>query len=116
MAHFAKLDENNIVTDVLVTPNDLPDEGYSWLIETFGGTWIKTSYNASIRKNYAGIGYTYNEDIDAFVPPKAYEGWILNTETAQWESPIPYPTDGLTYTWDLATNNWIISDYQEPTK
>jgi hypothetical protein len=87
MAHFAELDENNIVLRVLVTSNDEPDEGYSWLMETFGGTWMKTSYNANIRKNYATVGGTYNEELDAFVGPKPSDDAVLNPETAQWELP-----------------------------
>jgi len=70
MAHFAELDENNIVTRVLVTDNDFPNEGYDWLVENLGGRWVQTSYNATIRKNFAGIGFSYDETRDAFIPPK----------------------------------------------
>ena len=69
MAHFAELDENNIVTRVVVTDNDYPAEGYEWLIDTFGGTWVKTSYNAKIRGKFAAIGDTYDEALDEFVAP-----------------------------------------------
>ena len=88
MAHWAEIDENNIVIRVTVGDNNDPagDEGYSWLINNLSGTWIKTSYNSSIRKNYAGIGYTYDEERDAFIPPKPTEGeWILNEENCLWE-------------------------------
>jgi hypothetical protein len=110
MAHFAEIDENNIVLRVLVTNNDFPNEGYNWLIENLGGTWIKTSYNANIRKNFAGIGYTYDEGRDAFIPPKPYESWILNEDTCQWEAPTAYPTDGKLYTWDEDSQEWIEYD------
>jgi hypothetical protein len=106
MAHFAELDENKIVTRVLVTDNDAPNEGYDWLVENLGGTWVQTSYNATIRKNYAGIGFTYDAELDAFIPPKPFESWVLVDETAQWEAPIPYPDDGMTYHWDEELNQW----------
>jgi hypothetical protein len=107
MAHFAELDENNIVTRVLVTDNDFPNEGYDWLVETFGGRWIQTSYNATIRKNFAGIGFSYDEARDAFIPPKPFESWLLNEETCNWEAPKPYPTDGKLYNWDEESQEWI---------
>jgi hypothetical protein len=110
MAHFAEIDENKIVLRVLVTNNDFPNEGYNWLIENLGGTWIKTSYNANIRKNFAGIGYTYDEGRDAFIPPKPYESWLLNEDTCQWEAPTAYPTDGKLYTWDEDSQEWIEYD------
>ncbi len=81
MAHFARINDANIVTEVLVTNNNFPNEGYDWLVETFGGRWVQTSYNARIRKNFAGIGYYYDEARDAFIPPKPYESWKLNEET-----------------------------------
>jgi hypothetical protein len=107
MAHFAELDENNIVTQVLVTDNDYPNEGYDWLVETFGGRWIQTSYNATIRKNFAGIGFSYDETRDAFIPPKPFESWLLNEETCNWGAPKPYPTDGKLYNWDEESQEWI---------
>jgi hypothetical protein len=107
MAHFAELDENNIVTRVLVTDNDFPNEGYDWLVETFGGTWVQTSYNATIRKNFAGFGFSYDEARDAFIPPKPFESWLLNEETCNWEAPKPYPTDGKLYNWDEESQEWI---------
>ena len=90
MAHFAELDENNIVLRVLVTDNNDPngDEGYQWLIDTFGGNWIKTSYNGTIRKNFAGIGYKYDAVNDAFIAPKPNCGHpelTLNTAIYRWE-------------------------------
>jgi len=107
MAHFAELDENNIVLQVLVTDNDYPNEGYDWLVETFGGIWVQTSYNATIRKNFAGIGFSYDETRDAFIPPKPFESWLLNEETCNWEAPKPYPTDEKPYSWDEESQEWI---------
>ena len=85
MAHWAELDENSIVLRVTVGSNDDPDEGYGWLIENLGGRWVQTSYNATFRKNFAGIGFTYDEARDAFIPPKPEEGeWVLDEDTCQW--------------------------------
>ena len=116
MAHFAKIDENNVVTQVVVVANkDTADAsgvekeyiGAAFCERLLGGTWKQTSYNGNFRKNYAGIGYTYNADIDAFVPPQPYASWTLNTDTAQWEAPTPAPTDGGMYSWDEATTSWV---------
>lgn len=87
MSHFAELDDNNCVIRVLVGDNNDPneDEGYSWIINNFGGTWIKTSYNANIRKNFAGIGFIYDEARDAFIPPKCHDTATLNNDTCRWE-------------------------------
>jgi hypothetical protein len=106
MSHFAELDENNIVLRVLVGDNNLPNEGYDWFVENLGGRWIQTSYNGTIRKNFAGIGYTYDEELDAFISPKPFESWNLNTQTAKWMSPTPYPQDGRIYEWDEENLNW----------
>ena len=108
MAHWAELDKNNIVQRVLVGDNNDPngDEGYQWLINNLGGTWIKTSYNGNIRKNYAGVGHYFDEARDAFIAPKPYDSWILDEETCQWQAPVPYPTDGLMYEWNEAYLNW----------
>ena len=84
MAHWAELDENNIVLRVTVGSNDDPDEGYAWLIENLGGRWIKTSYNGNIRFRFAGIGYAYDEELDAFITPKCHEEAILEPATADW--------------------------------
>ena len=85
MAHFAEIDENNVVIRVLVTDNDAPNEGLDWLEQTLGGRWIQTSYNAKIRKHFAGQGFTYDETLDAFIPPRPEGDWILNTELCIWE-------------------------------
>jgi hypothetical protein len=108
MAHFAEIDENNIVLRVLVTDNNDPagDEGYSWLVNNLGGAWMQTSYNATIRKNYAGIGYAYQSDIDAFVAPQPFYSWILDKE-AEWQAPTPYPQDEKDYRWNEPTLSWV---------
>jgi hypothetical protein len=108
MAHWAEIDENNIVLRVTVGDNDDPngDEGYQWLLDNLGGNWVKTSYNATIRKNFAGVGFTYDEERDSFIPPKAFESWILNEDTCTWEPPVQYPGDGSPYEWDEATESW----------
>ena len=127
MAHFAKVNEENTVTQVLVTSNDKPNEGYDWLVSRFGGTWIKTSYNTyggehllggtPLRKNFAGIGFTYDEDRDGFIPPKPFESWVLDEETCLWNSPIPYPEDGELYAWDEDSGNWIaITEDESPSE
>jgi hypothetical protein len=119
MANFAQLDENYIVTEVVVvnneTINDLPfpesePVGAAFLQSLFGSTtvWKQTSYNANFRKNYAGIGYTYDQVLDAFIPPQPYPSWLLNTTTCQWQAPVPYPDDGKTYIWDEATLSWVL--------
>ena len=97
MAHFAKV-EDDIVTQVVVA-----EQAY---IDTKEGTWVQTSYNASIRKNYAGIGYTYDSTRDAFISPQPYPSWILNEDTCGWESPVAMPDDGKPYIWNEATTNW----------
>jgi hypothetical protein len=84
MAHWAELDENNIVLRVTVGDNNEPDEGYNWLIQNLGGRWVKTSYNATIRKNFAGVGFTYDEERDAFIPPKPEGDWLLDEDTCSW--------------------------------
>ena len=106
MSHWAEIDSKNTVLRVLVGNNSDPNEGYDWLIENLGGTWVKTSYNGNIRKNYAGIGYTYDEARDAFIPPKPFESWLLNEDICQWEAPVAYPTDGLMYEWDETITDW----------
>jgi hypothetical protein len=84
MAHWAEINKNKIVLRVTVGNNNEPDEGYQWLIDNLGGTWIKTSYNGNIRKNFAGIGYSYDETRDAFIAPKCHEEAILDETTCQW--------------------------------
>lgn len=121
MAHFAEIDANNVVLRVVVVDNkDTADAngvekehiGAAHLEKILGGTWKQTSYNGNIRKNYAGIGYTYRADIDAFVPPKPFASWILNAD-AQWEAPVAMPTDGQMYTWDEATTSWKVNELNQ---
>ena len=116
MAHFAKLDENNNVLAVHVVVNDVitidgvesEQAGIDFLTGLHGHTlWKQTSYNGTIRKNYAGIGYTYDIGRDAFIAPKLYSSWVLNETTCQWESPVPYPTDGKIYGWFEPNQQWI---------
>ena len=115
MAHFAQLNEENIVLQVIVVSNQdtadkdgVEDEaiGAAFCNNLLGGRWIQTSYNGNIRKNYAGIGYKYDADLDAFIPPQPYPSWILNTDTAKWEAPTAYPTDGKTYNWNEELKIW----------
>ena len=116
MAHFAQLNDENLVTQVIVVANqDTADQdgvekeaiGIEFCTNLLGGRWVQTSYNANIRKNYAGIGYKYDATLDAFIPPQPFESWILNEETAQWEAPTAHPDDGKRYLWDETTTSWI---------
>ena len=116
MAHFAQLNDENLVTQVIVVANqDTADQdgveneaiGIEFCTNLLGGRWVQTSYNANIRKNYAGIGYKYDATLDAFIPPQPFESWTLNEETAQWEAPTPYPDDGKRYSWDEETTSWV---------
>lgn len=121
MAHFAEIGLNNTVLQVIVVHNnELLDEngveqeykGASFCRNLFGGTWVQTSYNAKIRKNYAGIGFTYDSQRDAFIPPKPFASWVLNEQTCQWGAPVPMPADAGTgeppkrYNWDEPTVSW----------
>ena len=115
MAHFAQLNEENIVTQVIVVSNQdtsnqdgLEDEsiGAAFCNKLLGGIWKKTSYNGNIRKNYAGIGYKYDEALDAFIPPQPFPSWILDQNTCQWKSPVDYPNDGNFYKWNEETLTW----------
>ena len=132
MAHFAKLDENNVVTQVIVVDNkDITDPhtgqedeslGIAFCKKLLGGNWKQTSYNGNMRTRYAGIGYSYNAGLDAFVPPQPHASWVLDNATANWESPLgaaPALTDAETeagsfYTWDEDayqadnTTGWVL--------
>lgn len=114
MAHFAELGLNNTVLRVIVVHNnELLDEngveqeqkGVDFCRNLLGGTWVQTSYNGNFRKNFAGIGYTYDSERDAFIPPKFYASWVLNEEVCQWEAPVPMPEDGV-YVWNEDTTSW----------
>ena len=119
MAHYAFLDANNVVTEVIVGKNE-GEDGVDWEAHygSFRGqTCKRTSYNTAggahihggtpFRKNYAGIGFTYDWSLDAFIPPKPYPSWVLDENTCFWSAPVPYPTDGKKYQWDEATTSWI---------
>lgn len=115
MAHFALLDSNNIVTRVtIVNNNDCLDAdgnereevGLAYLMKLHGGTWKQASYNGNIRKNYPGIGFTYDASRDAFIPPKPYQAWTLNDSTCLWDPPVAYPSDSNLYSWDSDASNW----------
>ena len=118
MAHYAFLDENNIVADVIGGKDENEDTDWEAAYGAFRGqTCKRTSYNTSggvhngggtpYRKNYAGIGYTYDETRDAFIPPQPYASWLLDDDSCLWEAPVPYPDDGEQYQWDEAAGEWV---------
>ena len=114
MAHFVKLENNVVVQGIVVSNQDTADEhgvekeakGIAFCSNLLGGTWKQTSYNGNIRKNYAGVGYTYDEGRDAFIAPKPYASWVLDEAKAQWKAPVDMPTDDKRYTWNEATTSW----------
>jgi len=135
MAHYAKV-QNSVVTQVIVAE----PEFFHSFVDTTPGKWIKTSYNmrggiyydsttnqpaadqsiidgdeARLRKNYAGVGFTYDKDRDAFIPPKPYDSWVLNEDTCLYEAPVPYPDDGNEYTWDEQTTDWVLAEEPDQT-
>jgi hypothetical protein len=116
MAHFAQLDENNVVTQVIVVHNDvcldqngneLEEIGVAFCQSLLGGNWKKTSYNSNIRKNYASIGYTYDANRDAFIAPKPFASWLLNEDTCLWYAPVTMPDDNKKYRWNEDNLQWI---------
>jgi hypothetical protein len=122
MAHWAEIDENNVVVRVLVGDNNDPngDEGYQWLIDNLGGTWLKTSYNTfanqhkegktPFRGNFAGQGCLYISEKDIFVPPSPHKAWVIDDQTASWVAPFPPPDSGF-WVWNDEIANW--SEYNE---
>ena len=117
MAHFCRIDENNIVQQVIVVDNkDTADAsgvekeyiGAAFCERLLGGTWKQTSYNGNFRKHYAGIGYTYDADRDAFIPPQPFPSWTLDAD-CNWQAPVPMPSGGV-YTWDEAAQAWVASE------
>lgn len=118
MAHFAQLDENNNVIQVIVVDNsiinrdgiEIEELGIQFCKNLQGEytDWVQTSYNKNFRKNYAGINYIYDKIRDAFIPPKPYTSWILNEDTCLWEAPVPYPNDDNIYNWNESTQDWDI--------
>ena len=124
MSHFAKLDNNNVV--IFVTVGRQEDDGReAELCARTGDKYVQTSYNTlggvhrlggtPFRKNYAGIGYTYDEQRDAFIPQKPFTSFILNEETCLWEAPVPYPTDGERYLWNEETISWDLVNITYPS-
>ena len=123
MAHFAKLGTNNKVIDIItVHNNELLDSnnieqeaiGINFLIQLTGyPLWKQTSYNENFRKNFAQVGYVYDEDKDAFIAPKPLASWVLNEQTCKWEAPIPYPTDGQHYGWNEENQSWELIDLEK---
>lgn len=119
MAHFAKLDPNNVVLSVEVVANPVLVEpstgqereelGIAFLSSLYNGYpfWKQTSYNGNFRKNFASIGFLYDVARDAFIPPKPFNSWVLKEDTCQWEAPVAYPTDDKKYTWDEINQKWI---------
>ena len=118
MANFAKLDENNIVITVNCVSNDILDidneesSGIAFLTEWSGGysNWKQTSWNANIRKNYAGIDFTYDPIRDAFIPPKPYNSWVIDEDTCLWKAPVAMPNDDGIYTWNESTTSWDLAE------
>ena len=118
MAHFAQLDENNIVSQVIVVSDvdtcneegfEVEEIGQQFLKNMYGQetTWLKTSYRGNIRKNYAGIGYTYDKKLDAFIPPKPFKSWILDETICQYVAPVPMPDQNKIYFWDEENQKWF---------
>jgi len=119
MAHFAEIGVNNTVIRVIVVNNaELLDGdgveqeslGANFCRDLFGGSWMQTSYNGNLRKNFANKSYTYDSARDAFIPPKPFASWTLDEATCQWEAPIPYPSDGQEYLWNEASGTWTLSE------
>ena len=119
MAHFAELDANNVVLRVIVVGNrdtSTPDGtevesiGVAFCQRLFGGNWVQTSYNGNMRARYAGIGYTYDSALDAFIAPQPYPSWTLDPVTTNWVAPVPYPTDDKNYIWNESTQSWDLVD------
>jgi len=117
MAHYAFLDENNIVTEVItgIDENELIEglDPETWYGNFRGQVCKRTSYNGRIRKNYAGLGFTYDFERDAFIHPKPFESWILDEATCHWEAPTPYPNDSFTYFWNEPELAWELADFSE---
>lgn len=116
MAHFAQVNEFNIVQQVIVVAdsdcldangNESEAVGAAYCHNLIGGRWLQTSYNNNMRVRFAGIGYKYDAVRNAYIPPQPYLSWTFNETTLDWQAPVPYPTDGKTYVWDEAIQNWV---------
>jgi len=117
MAHFAELDQQNTVKRVIVVNNsellddngnEVEQKGIDFCNSLFGGTWVQTSYNANFRKHFAGQGYRYNEDLDAFIPPQPYPSWLFDSETCTWSPPVAMPEDDKIYRWNEQSTSWDV--------
>ena len=114
MAHFVRIENGVVVQGIVVNNQDTADEhgaekeeiGIAFCSNLLGGTWKQTSYNGNIRKNYAGVGYTYNETLDAFIPPQPFASWVLDENICQWQAPISKPNDDKLYIWNESIVNW----------
>lgn len=119
MAHFAQIDENNIVQQILVVPDEQQHRGQEYLSNELGlgGNWVQTSYNGSVRKMFAGVGYSYNSNLDIFLPPKPFNSWVLNEVKGEWEAPIERPEVeyGMVTIWDEETQEWNVEELPIPT-
>ena len=117
MAHYAFLDDDNIVTEVIVGIDETEliegKDPETWYGQFRGQRCVRTSYNGNIRKNYAGIGYRYDDTLDAFIPPQPFPSWLLDDETAQWVAPVPYPDDNLMYSWDEEAGAWVAIEFEQ---
>jgi hypothetical protein len=113
MAHFAEIDENGVVKQVLVVPDEHEHRGHEFLSEDLqlGGTWIQTSYNHRIRKQFAGIGFKYDTRADVFIAPQPFPSWNLD-KNHDWQAPIEYPKDGLIYAWNEKEKDWEPVNYE----
>ena len=126
MAHWAEVDERNFVLRVTVGDSESDNQGYQWLVDNLGGSWVRTSYNTyggihytdgepsedqtqAFRFNYAGIGFTYDADREAFIPPTPYPSWVLDEATCLWVAPIAYPAEG-DHVWDEQAGDWVVAD------
>ncbi len=105
MTHFAKVQDGIVIKVIVAEP-----EFFDTFVDSSAGEWIETSYNGSIRKNFAGIRFTYDKDRDAFIPPKPFASWLLDEETCRWEAPVPYPNDGNQYSWSEEAQSWELID------
>lgn len=127
MGYWAQVNESGVVVQTVITPNDDEQDSISWLGAMFGGRWLQTSFNTyggvhtdpvtheqttdplkAFRKNYAGPGYTYDEERDAFIPPKRFASWVLDEQTCTWVPPVEKPNDGNAYRWDEASVSWAM--------
>lgn len=117
MAHYAFLNKNNVVVEVIVGIDETETiegkEPEEWYSKFRGKKCLRTSYNGNIRKNYAGIGFTYDAERDAFIAPQPFPSWVLDDETCKWKAPVDYPTDGFTYSWNESELDWELADFSE---